>query len=64
LENYYDQESNETVNGADDTVGDGNNEGRKNKSRLLTVLDEVYFIIFLFFNEFVNFSLCVLLVCI
>jgi hypothetical protein len=43
LENYYDQESNETVNGVDDTLGDGNNEGRKNKSRLLTVLDEVHF---------------------
>jgi hypothetical protein len=58
LENYYDQESNETVNGADDTLGDGNNEGRKNKSRLLTVLDEVHFLKF-FFNEFVIF-LCVI----
>ncbi|GAU46945.1 hypothetical protein TSUD_180490 [Trifolium subterraneum] len=37
LENHYEQESNEFVNGVDD----GNNEGRKNKSRLLTVLDEI-----------------------
>ncbi|PNY16522.1 BEL1-like homeodomain protein 9-like [Trifolium pratense] len=41
LENHYEQESNEIGNGVDDMLGDGNNESRKNKSRLLIVLDEI-----------------------